>query len=650
MQKVLFFAVCCWLGALNARELYVSVSGDNKNQGTEKAPFATIAHAVKKAAPGDTVKIGPGIYREQILVSRSGKKGSPITIAGSRGRNGEFLTIIEAPGTVIKKWEKAPEIGPDIWKTKMGTRPDLVMMDGKMIAFINRLTMALPRWKQLPAEINAEMLWNQFGPACKRLPGLDLLSLPKEIWVSHPYFRKRKEQFFPVLNYVLSGWRDGFLYVRFANGDTPEKHLFTASRGEGFILRNASFLHFRDLHLRGSRRQFFLQDKSSWNRIENCLLMHGGNRILIGNKASYNEVRNCIMTAGFVRNDLFQLRSSEDMRGGLVYLIFKYIIGVASSDDIGVYDRGMHSKIIGNVIVQGLIGLDAYGVKCEVRDNVVREMSSVGICTGGPTYGHFTGNLVQNCGIPLRIHDLRSVRTERLEYHYKNLYVQAPNGGSQTYVHCESHRWGPDQVNFEKDAKGQAVYKKNPPAPVDAGKIYIYHNTFWGGDNFTPGFSVDYISRRFRMVMPFYFVNNVVKSSHRWNTSHQELLNNNLLYTFDKIVLRIKPQDPKVAEKNRIIDEKVTETLWNKKDLPGLPDMTLGAASPALNCGIDVSRPFTANGKKFEALPGFKPGYFKGKAPAAGAFQAGEDQKKFIEMHQKTERIIKMLGQLRERR
>jgi hypothetical protein len=248
----------------------------------------------------------------------------------------------------------------------------------------------------------------------------------------------------------------------------------------------------------------------------------------------------------------------------------------------------------------------------------------------------------------LRIHDLRSVRAERLEYHYKNVYVQAPNSGSQIYVHCESHRWGPDRVNFETNAEGQAVYKKNPPAPVDAGNIYIYHNTFWGGDNFTPGFSVDYISRRFRMVMPFYFVNNVLKASHRLNTTHQELLNNNLLYTFDKNVLRIKPQDPKVAEKNRVINEKVTEKLWNKKDIPGLPDVTLAADSPALEAGVDVSRPFTVRGKNYPALPGFKPGYFKGKAPAAGALQQGESQARFIAMHKKAEAAVNMLNKLKK--
>ena len=54
------------------------------------------------------------------------------------------------------------------------------------------------------------------------------------------------------------------------------------------------------------------------------------------------------------------------------------------------------------------------------------------------------------------------------------------------------------------------------------------------------------------------------------------------------------------------------------------------------------------NGKNYPALPGFAPGYFKGKAPAAGAFQQGEDAKKYIDMHMKAEKAIAMLSELKK--
>jgi hypothetical protein len=184
---------------------------------------------------------------------------------------------------------------------------------------------------------------------------------------------------------------------------------------------------------------------------------------------------------------------------------------------------------------------------------------------------------------------------------------------------------------------------------VDAGIIYIYHNTFWGGGDFEGGFSVGHLSRRFRMVMPFFFVNNIIKGVPRHESLTQELFNNNLLYTFNQKARDVQQRDPRVAQVNRLIGLDETCRIWNKKDLPGLPDVTLSQDSPALGCGIDISKPFTANGKKFAAFPGFAPGYFKGKAPAAGAFQAGESQQKFCEMHKKAERAVAALDQLREK-
>ena len=135
LSALLLLTLC-----LGGRELFVSPSGSNTNPGTARAPFATIAFAASKARPGDTVKIGPGVYREQIKFTRSGKKEAPITFAGSRGKNGEFLTIVESDGIALDKWEKAPEVAPGVWKTKIAKRPSIVMMDGKMIAFINGQT------------------------------------------------------------------------------------------------------------------------------------------------------------------------------------------------------------------------------------------------------------------------------------------------------------------------------------------------------------------------------------------------------------------------------------------------------------------------------------------------------------------------------
>ena len=183
------FGIWCCLLALSATasaaELYVSPRGSNKNKGTAQSPFATISHAASAAKPGDTVKIAPGIYREQIQFRKSGTKTAPITFIGSRGPKGEFLSIIEPTGTALEKWSPAPEVAPDVWKTPLAKRPNLVMMNGAMIAYINRFTMELADRKELPKELNEELIWDNFGPNCQRLSGLDLMRLPADTPVKH---------------------------------------------------------------------------------------------------------------------------------------------------------------------------------------------------------------------------------------------------------------------------------------------------------------------------------------------------------------------------------------------------------------------------------------------------------------------------------
>lgn len=640
MKKVfLMYGALCALLPLAAKDFFVSPKGDDKNPGTEQAPWKTIAFAAQKANPGDTVKIAPGLYREQIVFKRSGKKGAPITFEGTRGKDGAFLTIVEGVGTNLTKWVKAPEIAPDVWKTDLKQRPDLMMMDGKMIVYINKSTMALPRMKKLPDELYEELMWSSFGPDCKRCPGFDLLSLKKDILFRHRYFGKRKEMLWPTIGNVMSGWSNGKLYIRFADGDTPGKHTITASFGAGFTLDRVSWLKFSNLHMRGSRYQFAVTARSTNNMIDNCLLMHGGARVRIDRGAKNTTIQNSILTAGFIRGDLFQLRAAHDMRGGVLYQVFKFILGHSSSDDIGVRDYGTGTRVLNNVITQGLIGSDAYGPECEFAGNVVMNMSSVGICTGPLTSGKFYHNLVMNSAIPLRVHALRHERGKREEYHFRNVFIQAPHDGSQVYVHCSSHLYGPDMVNFDKkvNSKKRVVYtyKENPPAPVDPGKIFIYHNTFWGGSDWTPGFDVGYLARRFRSVMPFYYVNNLVKGCHRWNPDAQELQAGNLLYGYPGAVNKNPIRHPHMKKDNVLLAEAQSRNIWNNKKIPGLYDLTLAKNSPAIGVGIDISKPFTYNGKKFPAFPGFKPGYFKGKAPAAGAFQEGESQQFFIDLYRK---------------
>ena len=155
-----------------------------------------------------------------------------------------------------------------------------------------------------------------------------------------------------------------------------------------------------------------------------------------------------------------------------------------------------------------------------------------------------------------------------------------------------------------------------------------------------------YLSRRFRMAMPFFAVNNLFKDHCNWRQSQQELFAGNVLYAFSDNSKMVR-KDQSVLKFNRALTREETEKVWNKGGLPGLPDLTLAPGSPACETGIDVSRPFTVNGKTYSALPGFEPGYFKGKAPAAGALQEGESMAFFNSLFLKSEEAVGMLNELK---
>lgn len=623
-----------------ATDYYVSPAGNDSNPGTLKKPFATIMFAAQKAEAGDTVKILPGLYREEIEFSKKGTGSAPITFQGTRDKSGKYLTIIEAPGVTPADWQKAPEIAPKVWKTAVQKRPDGVLMDGRMIVYINRKTMELPRKNitrsiMVPGDISSK-----FGRNCKRIPGLDLLALPDDVRMTGGQLKKRRELFFPTIGNVMAGWHDGYLYVRFADDSTPGEHIFSAYRGNGFTCSKAEHLIFKDLHMRASSNQFCFRN-SRFITIDGCLLMNGGKRVFVDADSSDITIKNSILTSGFIQPDHYASHSPEDKRGRVVYITFKYIVGTALSDDVGVTARGKNVTIHDNVITDGLIGIQAWGSGMRVYNNVITRMASCGIVTGPETVGEFHHNLISYCGILQRFHRLREKHAKRLEYHYLNYYLQHETSGTEMFVHCESQLVGDDVINFEPGTK---IYKKNPPKPVYPGDFFIYHNTFWGGNRVSSPFDAGRTAKRFNEPYPFCLFNNIMRYSILLN-DWQHVFDNNLLYLFSNTGMTAGKAAPNIIKRNKILSLEESRKIWNSNKIAGIPDITLREDSPALGIGKDVSKPFSYRGRNYPALPGFKPGYFNGASPAAGALQQGEGMDHYIMLAQKLAAARKIIAQ-----
>ncbi|MBO9605848.1 MAG: carbohydrate binding domain-containing protein [Paenibacillaceae bacterium] len=118
---------------------YVATNGSDSNSGSIGSPFRTIQHAADVTAPGDTVLIRGGTYRESVTVTRSGTASEPIVFAPYED---ESVTISGAD-LVPNNWQS---YSGHIYKTDVA----MALADGNQV-FVGG---ALAR----------EARWPNFGP------------------------------------------------------------------------------------------------------------------------------------------------------------------------------------------------------------------------------------------------------------------------------------------------------------------------------------------------------------------------------------------------------------------------------------------------------------------------------------------------------
>lgn len=89
---------------------YVSVDGDDSNDGSLSAPFKTLQHAADVMQPGDTTQVRAGRYRETVNVSTSGLANRPIRFEAFNGEK----VILDGTDLVSGDWQA---VGDNIYKT-----------------------------------------------------------------------------------------------------------------------------------------------------------------------------------------------------------------------------------------------------------------------------------------------------------------------------------------------------------------------------------------------------------------------------------------------------------------------------------------------------------------------------------------------------
>lgn len=82
--------------SIHARDWHVRADASAPGDGSGDKPFPTLTAAVPGLAPGDRVVIAPGIYRENVVVSASGTRETPITIESQDAANPAIFSGADA--------------------------------------------------------------------------------------------------------------------------------------------------------------------------------------------------------------------------------------------------------------------------------------------------------------------------------------------------------------------------------------------------------------------------------------------------------------------------------------------------------------------------------------------------------------------------
>jgi len=106
-----------------------STVGKDHNDGTSpETAWLTVTRAARELGPGDTLIIGPGIYRESVTIKQGGLPGRPVKIVGdSSGKyTGDLPGPVLMAGTVpVDETIFEPEGTPGVFKASI---PDYVAM------------------------------------------------------------------------------------------------------------------------------------------------------------------------------------------------------------------------------------------------------------------------------------------------------------------------------------------------------------------------------------------------------------------------------------------------------------------------------------------------------------------------------------------
>jgi hypothetical protein len=154
----------------SAGELYVAPDGKDSHPGTAAKPLATLQAGVNRLAPGDTLLVRGGIYRETVTFPLSGAADRPITVKAVAGE-----TVVVSGCDPVAGWTRHQG---RIWKAPMNWTLGL----GRNQVFAGDQVLIEARHPNTPAP-GLEMYVSDLSPLW---PSFGRFSIPQETRVAQP--------------------------------------------------------------------------------------------------------------------------------------------------------------------------------------------------------------------------------------------------------------------------------------------------------------------------------------------------------------------------------------------------------------------------------------------------------------------------------
>jgi len=561
-----------FISPLLAATYYVAKDGSGN--------YSSIQAAADAVGPGDKVIIKAGKYNEKVTIKTSGTSGNPIVFEGEGGPKSEWLTIVDASQR-ITGWQSYQQstqshsyrIKTSTIESKIGYKPGIMLLGDKMLGWVKE---------------NSDH-------GMDKGDGFDLFKSGADDKKIIAEFQGGSAKIFDVVFAVWGNKNDGYTYINFRDGANPDNlDVRAAAKNSGtFDLSGRSYVTIRNLKVQGGHYQIKLVGSTTHdNTIEDNFLINGTSRILIENGAYDNMIKGNEITGNLHAIEAGVMNTAKEV----LYVFGKRWSSFGGSDDrfFDMKDAGANNQFAYNHMYNSQAGPYLFGKPkgLKIYGNHIHGTVGSAFAIRPGTDVEIYDNLIYNCNIILRFHEVDTWDSSTRFFIYRNRFFNPDGKGTLIWVHTQSS------------------FRNTTPK----GYYYVYHNSFSGSKK-----GVGFNGNTLHGLPNSFWINNIFSSNKMIGESPQGTYESGAIGAFDYnwhsgTFNRGIP--PWYGSHN--INSQGNK-IWDESNLP---DFTI-FNSEVRNAGIDLSQQQTIQGKSIGPLPGMEPGYFSGSAPDMGWYSPG---------------------------